>query len=184
MMFDSKKLDLLRADVRRRACKRGLRGAAAWRYFLAEPQYRKLFWYRLAEAATCGVHRACFRRLYLRSSRRPGLEILAPNFGGGVIMPHWGRIILNAASIGDDLYVFHNVTIGNDYVTGRPSVGSDVFIGTGAALLGDISVGDHVIIAAGSVVVKDVPPCSLVAGNPARVAKSIAPDEIRRMIGY
>ncbi len=184
MMLDTEKFRLLHADVRRRASKRGLRGVAAWRYFFAEPQYRTLFWCRLAEAATCGPVRGCFRRLYLRSSRRTGLEILTPNLGGGVIMPHWGRIILNAASIGDDLYVFHNVTIGNDYVTGRPSVGSDVFIGTGAALLGDITIGDHVIIAAGSVVVKDVPPCSLVAGNPARVAKSIASDEIRRMIGY
>lgn len=128
--------------------------------------------------------RSGFRRLYLRSARRTGLEILTPSLGGGVIMPHWGRIILNAESIGDDLYVFHNVTIGNDYRTGRPVIGSDVFIGTGATLVGGITVGDHVVVAAGSVVVKDVPSCSLVAGNPARVARSIPPDEIRQLIGY
>ena len=184
MIFDPAKLTLLKADVARRARKRGVTGRAAWKFFLSEPQNKTLAFYRWAEASRSAGWQTLFRRLYLRSSRRTGLEILSPNVGGGVIMPHWGRIILNAQCIGDDLYVFHNVTIGNDYSSGRPSVGSDVFIGTGAALLGDIRIGDHVIIAAGSVVVKDVPSCSLVAGNPARVAKSIAPDEIRRMIGY
>ena len=184
MIFDPSKLALLKADVSRRAKKRGLAGVAAWQLFWSEPQNRTLALYRWSQAARPAAWRALFGRMYLRSSRRTGLEILTPQLGGGVIMPHWGRIILNAQSIGDDLYIFHNVTIGNDYASGRPSVGSDVFIGTGATLLGDITIGDHVIIAAGSVVVKDVPPCSLVAGNPARVAKSIAPDEIRRMIGY
>ncbi len=184
MIFDPAKIRLLDADVARRARKRGLSGRAAWRLFWSEPQNRTLAFYRWSDAARLRPCRMFLRRLYLRSSRRTGLEILVPELGGGVIMPHWGRIILNARSIGSDLYVFHNVTIGNDYASGRPVIGSDVFIGTGAALLGDITLGDHVIIAAGSVVVKDVPSCSLVAGNPARVAKSIAPDEITRMIGY
>lgn len=184
MIFDPDKLSLLKADVSRRARKRGLTGRAAWQLFWSEPQNRTLALYRWSQAVRPAALGGVFGRLYLRSSHRTGLEILTPQLGGGVIMPHWGRIILNARSIGTDLYVFHNVTIGNDYVTGRPAVGSDVFIGTGATLLGDITIGDHVIIAAGSVVVKDVPPCSLVAGNPARVAKGIAPDEIRRLIGY
>lgn len=184
MIFDSDRLRLLDEDIARRARKRGLTGRAAWRLFWSEPQNRTLAFYRWSEAARLLPFRVLFGRLYLRSSRRTGLEILTPELGGGVIMPHWGRIILNARSIGSDLYVFHNVTIGNDYSSGCPVIGSDVFIGTGASVLGGITIGDHVVIAAGSVVVKDVPACSLVAGNPARVAKSIAPDEITRMIGY
>jgi serine O-acetyltransferase len=183
-MFDSEKIELLRVDIRRRARKLGLQGGAALRFFLREPQYRTLFWHRLAEAANNGFLRSCFHLIYLRSSRRSGLEILVPELGGGVIMPHWGRIILNAESIGNELYVFHNVTIGNDYRTGRPSIGSNVFIGAGSIVIGKIHIGDHVVVAAGSIVVRDVPPKTLVAGNPARVIKSLEPEETQSLIGY
>lgn len=183
-MFDGAKIELLRADIRRRGAKPGLEGAAALRFFLREPQYRTLFWHRLSEASTNGFLRACLHRVYLRSSRRSGLEILVPELGGGVVMPHWGRIILNAESIGTNLYVFHDVTVGNDYRTGRPVIGSNVFLGAGAILIGKIHVGDHAVVAAGSVVVQDVPSRSLVAGNPARVIKTLEPEESWGLIGY
>lgn len=184
VIFDQTKLGLLRADVERRARKSGLHGHAAWRFFRAEPQNRTLAWHRLAEAARWNLPRVLCRRLYLRSSRRSGLEILAPDLGGGVILPHWGRIILNAASIGADLYAFHNVTVGHDYTRGRPRIGNDVFLGAGSVVLGDITVGDHVMVAAGTVVVGDVPSCTVVAGNPARIVRNIEAGEISRMIGY
>lgn len=99
-------------------------------------------------------------------------------------MPHWGRIILNAKRIGDDLYVFHNVTVGNDYVSGVPTIGNNVFIGTNSVILGDITVGDNVVIGAGSFVNSDIPSNSLAAGNPARVIRPIEDNFISNMIGY
>ena len=99
-------------------------------------------------------------------------------------MPHWGRIILNARSIGENLYVFHNVTLGNDYRTGTPAIGNNVFIGTGAVILGGIEVGDNVLIGAGSVVLQSIPPDSLVAGNPAQVIRALEPGEIKQLVGY
>jgi serine O-acetyltransferase len=173
----------LRDDVERR-CRRHAPGGrvARWRFFLAEPQYRTLFWWRLA-AAGVAASGLC-RRFYLRSSRRSGLEINTASLGGGAIIPHWGRILLNAESIGRDLYVLHNVTLGHDYTSGRPVLGDDVFLGTGATVLGAVTIGDHVLVAAGSVIVADVPSCSLVAGNPARVVREIGRDHISRMIGY
>ncbi|WP_349309042.1 CatB-related O-acetyltransferase [Microbacterium sp. MM2322] len=53
----------------------------------------------------------------------------------------------------------------------RVAVGSDVWIGASAVLLGGVSVGDGAVIAAGSVVTKDVPAFGIVAGNPARVIR-------------
>lgn len=184
MIFDPAKFDLLRHDVRRRATKHSLTGKAAWSFFLREPQNRTLFWYRLREASTSCAFRGVFDRFYLRSSRRSGLELNTAVLGGGVIIPHWGRIVLNAQSIGSDLYTLHNVTVGNDYVSGCPVLGHDVFLGVGSCVLGSITVGDHVLVAAGSVVLEDTPPCSLVAGNPARVVRDIRPDHISKMIGY
>jgi len=173
----------LSADMERRCRRHNLTTSwARWRFFLAEPQYRTLFWWRLARAG--GPLSSLFRRLYLRSSRSSGLEINTRELGGGVIMPHWGRIILNAESIGRDLYVLHNVTVGNDYTTGLPVLGDDVFLGTGCTVLGAICIGDHVVVGAGSTLMTDVPSCSLVAGNPAKVVRSIETDYIRRMIGY
>jgi acetyltransferase-like isoleucine patch superfamily enzyme len=48
----------------------------------------------------------------------------------------------------------------------------------------NITIGDHVVVGAGSVVLEDVPACRRVAGNPARLVRRIEPDHIARMIGY
>ena len=69
-------------------------------------------------------------------------------------------------------------------LTGRPRIGSEVFLGAGSIVIGNISVGDNVIVAAGSVVVGDIPSSSLVAGNPARVIRTLGPGEARRRLGY
>jgi acetyltransferase-like isoleucine patch superfamily enzyme len=57
---------------------------------------------------------------------------------------------------------------------GRPiAIGRNVWIGTGAIIIGGVTVGENSVVAAGSVVTKDVPPNTLVAGNPARLIRSI-----------
>lgn len=53
----------------------------------------------------------------------------------------------------------------------RTIIGNDVWIGYGAIILAGVSIGDGSIIAAGSVVTKDVSPCTIVGGNPARALK-------------
>lgn len=71
---------------------------------------------------------------------------------------------------------FDAIILSHDYSTRRHSaktiIGSHCFIGCAAIVLPNVTIGDHVIVAAGSVVTKDVPHNSVVAGNPAKVIKT------------
>lgn len=88
-----------------------------------------------------------------------------------------GVVIGETASIGDDVTIYHGVTLGGvSLVEGKrhPQVGNNVIIGSGAQLLGPIIVGDNARIGSNAVVVKDVPEGATMVGVPARnVTKSI-----------
>ena len=83
-----------------------------------------------------------------------------------------GIVIGETSEIGDDVLMYQNVTLGG---TGKeagkrhPTIGHDVVIGTGAKILGNIRIGDHVKVGAGSVIVRSVPDHSTVVGVPGRV---------------
>ena len=83
-----------------------------------------------------------------------------------------GVIIGETTIIGDDCVLYQNVTLGGTgKETGKrhPTLGNNVMVGVGAAVLGSITIGDNSKIGGGSVVVKDVPPNCTVVGVPARV---------------
>jgi serine O-acetyltransferase len=93
---------------------------------------------------------------------------------------HAGNIKIHPYSvIGDRCGIMHDVTIGTNFIPGRkigftiktgtPIIGNDVFIGTGAKILGEITIGDNVIIGANSLVTKNVPSDCLAIGVPAKV---------------
>jgi serine O-acetyltransferase len=82
-----------------------------------------------------------------------------------------GIVIGETAVIGDNCSLLHGVTLGgsgNEHDDRHPKIGRGVMIGAGAKILGNINIGDCVRVAAGSVVLNDVPPRRTVAGVPAR----------------
>jgi acetyltransferase-like isoleucine patch superfamily enzyme len=84
-------------------------------------------------------------------------------------------------------YPFHARFLGDDeqdtFSKGRVSIGNDVWIGANATVLSGVSVGHGAVIAAGAVVVDDVPPYAIVGGVPARVIKfRFAPEVIDRLL--
>ncbi|HPE26243.1 serine O-acetyltransferase [Albidovulum sp.] len=98
----------------------------------------------------------------------PGARI-----GKGIMIDHAHSIVIGeTAVVGDNVSMLHSVTLGG---TGKedgdrhPKIGNGVMIGAGAKVLGNIRVGDCSRIAAGSVVLHDVPECMTVAGVPAKV---------------
>ena len=104
--------------------------------------------------------------------------------GPGLFIDHaTGVVIGETAEVGEDVTLFHGVTLGG---TGRdvgkrhPTIGDRVVIGAGAKVLGPIKIGDDSRIGANSVVVKEVPSSSVVVGVPGQIisrAKPGSPDD-------
>lgn len=182
-LFNEKEFKCLERDLERRF-KKLTQNESKFKYIKQNIQYKTLVYYRLSVACRIPVLKKILDLLYRRHSQKTGIEFFSPILGGGVILPHWGRIILNAESIGENFYVFHNVTIGNDYISGKPKIGNNVFIGTNTVVLGDITIGNNVVIGACSFVNTNIPSNSIAVGNPARVIKTIDDDYITRMLGY
>ena len=93
--------------------------------------------------------------------------------GDGLYIGHYGSIILSPqARVGHNCSLAQNVTIGVAGAgedRGAPTIGNRVFIGAHSVIVGRITIGDDVVVCAGSVVNRSVPARAVVMGNPARV---------------
>jgi len=86
-----------------------------------------------------------------------------------------GVVIGETAVLGNDVTLYHGVTLGGttwNKEKRHPTLGDHVLVGSGAKILGPITLGDNVRVGANSVVVKDVPNCCTVVGIPGRVIQS------------
>ncbi len=126
----------------------------------------------------CYEHKLFFlaRLISQRSSKKTGIEIHpAAQIGRRFFVDHGtGVVIGETAVIGDDVTLYQGDTLGGTgHHTGKrhPTIGNNVLIGAGAKVLGPFSVGDNSNIAAGAVVLEEIPPNSTAVGVPARVVK-------------
>ena len=101
-----------------------------------------------------------------------GIEVPDTTFiGAGFKVIHGQGLVVNKSTrIGNFVTLRHNTTIGNSKSGGKsPKIGNYVDIGANCVVIGDVEIGENSIIGAGSVIVKSVPPNSVVVGNPGRV---------------
>lgn len=124
--------------------------------------FRNLFYYRLGEYVSV------FIQWMLPPER--SLQIWCPSIGLGAHFEHNYSTYLNAERIGNHFYCLQLVTLGNGR-DGRPTIGNNVSIYTGATVFGGITIGDNVTIGAGAVVHRSVPANCTVVGNPAVIVR-------------
>lgn len=135
-------------------------------YLVYHKPYRNLFYHRIGK-------RAFLLRFLL--PEYPLFTIGVKEFAGAAfVLNHPYASILNAKKIGKHFTICQCTTVGNK-IHGRndliPTIGDNVMLGANVCILGDITIGNNVVIAAGSVVIHDVPDNCMVAGNPAVIKK-------------
>lgn len=116
------------------------------------------------------------RKISQKTARKTGIEIHpAAQIGKGLFIDHGHGVVIGETSIiGDNVTLYQGVTLGG---TGKeqgkrhPTIGNNVMIGAGAKVLGSFTIGDNSKVAAGSVVLEEVPPNCTVVGVPGIVVK-------------
>lgn len=140
------------------------------------PRIAPVAWFRVASRLESrGFHAiGALLSLFVQMAFRVEIPSRA-DIGPGLVLPHPMGIVLGSARIGERVTIFQNVTLGAKEADGaydlstRPTIGDDVTIGSGAVVVGPISIGDGATIAANSLVVDDVPTGALAIGVPAAI---------------
>lgn len=105
-----------------------------------------------------------------------GIEIHpAAQIGKAFFIDHGAGVVIGETTIiGDNVTIYQGVTLGGVSTKKEkrhPTLGSNIIVGAGAKILGNISIGDYVQVGANSVVIKDIPAYSTVVGIPGRIVK-------------
>lgn len=160
--------DIVAVHDRDPACDRFVQPVLFFKGFQAIQSYRVAHW--LWQSG----RRDMARFFQMRISEQFGVDIHpAARIGKGIMIDHAHSIVIGeTAVVGDNVSMLHSVTLGG---TGKedgdrhPKIQDGVLVGAGAKVLGNITVGRCSRIAAGSVVLQDIPACKTVAGVPARI---------------
>lgn len=144
-----------------------------WEIALLYPGPKAIFFHRIAHSLYRGQLHFLARLVSEISRILTGIEIHpGATIGRRLVIDHgMGVVIGETAEIGDDCIIFHGVTLGGvkfDPVKRHPTVKNRVLIGTGAKVLGPITLGDDSRVGANAVVTKSVEPGQVVVGNPAK----------------
>ena len=143
------------------------------RYSKKPEFYIRVFLYLYRRAVTSSIYplKLLYKALFRLWSNRRGMEISASDqIGGGLYLGHAYNITINPnAKIGKNCNIHKGVVIGQvnrGKRKGTPVIGNQVWIGINAAIVGSVTICDDVLIAPNSFVNVDIPPHSVVFGNP------------------
>ena len=169
-MFERIKEDIQAVKERDPAAKSSLE------IFFLYPGVKALRMYRRAHWFYNRGHFFIARWISQRAARKTGIEIHpAAKIGRRLVIDHGNGIVIGETTeIGNDVLIYQGVTLGGtgkDEGKRHPTIGNNVMISSGAKVLGPFKVGDNSRIAAGAVVLDEVPAKCTVVGVPARVVR-------------
>ncbi|MBV1895931.1 MAG: serine O-acetyltransferase [Rhodobacteraceae bacterium] len=175
-LIKAARADLVAVFERDPACHRLLQPVLYFKGYQAMQAYRIGHWLWKE-----GQHDLAYF-IQMRVSEIFGIDIHpAAKIGRGIMIDHAHSIVIGeTAVVGDNVSMLHSVTLGG---TGKeeedrhPKIGNGVLIGAGAKVLGNVKVGNCSRVAAGSVVLVDVPACKTVAGIPAKIVGEAGCDQ-------
>ena len=163
---------IIKADLYRYEGHTGMKGLLRC---LLTPGFRYMFIVRkISKCRKYSPMWLFYRILLRRYSFKYGIQIpYNTQIGEGFYIGHFGTIVVSPkAKIGKNCNIAHNVTIGmanRGRLKGFPTIGNNVWMGAGSVIVGNITIGDNVLIAPNSFVNVDVPPFSIVLGNPCKI---------------
>lgn len=175
-LAQSARVDLVAVHDRDPACQRFLEPLLFFKGYQAVQSYRIAHW-------LLGQWRHDLAFFFqMRISEHFGVDIHpAARIGQGIMIDHAHAIVIGeTAVVGDNVSMLHEVTLGGtgkEHGDRHPKIGDGVMIGAGAKILGNIQIGACSRVAAGSVVLEDVPACKTVAGVPAKVVGEAGCDQ-------
>lgn len=150
------------------------RGGILSKRFLKGYEWKYIKCYRHFQVNRGNVWGIYYRKKMLRFENKTGFSFEAnTSIGDGLIIGHWGKIVINGkVKFGNKLFLTHGVTIGRDIRgkrEGVPTFGDRVCVRTNSTVVGNVHIGNDVLIAPNTFVNFDVPDHSVVIGNPARI---------------
>lgn len=143
------------------------------------PSFKALIYYKISHYFYERKHLILARYISEKAKRKTGIEIHpGATIGKRLFIDHGtGVVIGETAIVGNDVTLFHGVTLGG---TGKekgkrhPTIGNNVFIGSGAKVLGNIIIGNNVKIGANAVILKDVSSNVTIVGVPGKIVKTLS----------
>ncbi len=185
-------LESLRTDIRV-AKERDPARPTTWQVILCYPGVHAIWGYRISHWLWNRGARLAARAVNELTRILTGVDIHpGAVLGSGLFIDHaTGVVIGETAEVGDDVTLYHGVTLGGsgkDTGKRHPTVGDRVTIGAGAKVLGAIKIGDDSQIGANAVVVKEVPASAVVVGVPGQIIgggrpTSGSPDDLPDLVG-
>lgn len=159
------KADLYRYD--------GLKGYIGLLKGLSDSGFRYTYFLRKVMRHKASSPIGFFYRLMKRFFTYRGYHISnEAQIGPGFSLYHRGTVYIGPIKIGKNCTISHNVVLGRSLkkgIVGRPTLGDNVWVGTGAVVVGPVNIGNDVLIAPNAFVNFDVPDHSLVIGNPGKI---------------
>lgn len=153
---------------------KAFRGGSLSKDFLRSDSWKFICLYRKFQVNQDNIWGKYYRLRLKKAEVKTGFSFEEnPSIGKGLIIGHKGTIVINGqAHFGEQMFITHNVTIGRDIRgkrAGVPTFGNRVCIRTSSTVVGNIHIGNDVLIAPNTFVNFDVPDHSVVIGNPATI---------------